>query len=230
MTKVPTRSTKRQRRRPGKPVLGALALIAAMGTATATKAETWRGLTVAPEHRCSAYDRKRDYRYPQSVEQDIVHKLGAIYGPYTGRCFTSTRETDIEHVVATSEAHDSGLCAANRETRSRFARDLQNLTLASPAVNRSQKSGKDAGEWFPDRNRCWFADRVLEVKRAYFLTVDHREAAALERILRNCTSTRMEPIACSATPARRTRGRHRGRRAPPARLRASIRGDRARGS
>ncbi len=74
---------------------------------------------MAPEHRCSAYDRKRDYPYPQSVEQDIVRGLGAVYGPYTGTCFSSTRDTDIEHIVATSEAHDSGLCAADRATRKR---------------------------------------------------------------------------------------------------------------
>ena len=80
-------------------------------------AETWRGLTVAPEHRCSAYDRKRDYPYPQSVERDIVRQLGAVYGTYTGTCFASTRDSDIEHIVATSEAHDSGLCAADRATR-----------------------------------------------------------------------------------------------------------------
>ena len=58
--------------------------------------ETWRGLTVATEHRCSAYDRKRDYPYPQSVEREIVRRLGAIYGPYTGTCFRSSKETDIE--------------------------------------------------------------------------------------------------------------------------------------
>ena len=29
--------------------------------------ETWRGLVVAPENRCSPYDRKRDYPYPQSI-------------------------------------------------------------------------------------------------------------------------------------------------------------------
>ena len=161
-------------------------------------AETWYGLTVAPEQRCSVYDRKRDYPYPQSIERDIVRELGAVYGPYTGTCFGSTKQTDIEHIVATSEAHDSGLCAASRATRTRFAQDLRNLTLASPEVNRHQKSGKDAGEWIPDRNRCWFAGRVLEVKRAYRLTVDRREAATLERILYRCYGTEMELIACTA--------------------------------
>ena len=48
-------------------------------------------------------------------------------------------QTDIEHIVAASEAHDSG---------------LRNLTLAAPQVNRHQKSSKDAAEWLPERNRC----------------------------------------------------------------------------
>ena len=42
-------------------ILVAIAALAFSGTG---RAETWRGLTVAPEHRCSPYDRKRDYRYP----------------------------------------------------------------------------------------------------------------------------------------------------------------------
>ena len=147
-----------QRRRPpaGLRWLFAIAALVLAGTALA---ETWRGVTVAPEHRCSPYDKKRDYPYPQSVEQEIVRELGAVYGPYTGTCFASTRDTDIEHIVAANEAHDSGLCAADCETRARFARDLRNLTLASPRVNRHQKSGKDAGEWLPARNRCWFVGR-----------------------------------------------------------------------
>ena len=94
-------------------------------------------------------------------------------------------------------SHDSGLCAASRATRTRFAQDLRNLTLASPEVNRHQKSGKDAAEWAPDRNRCWFAARVVEVRTAYGLTIDRREAAALERILAGCESTALEPIVCA---------------------------------
>ena len=159
-------------------------------------AEIWRGIVIAPEHRCAPYDKRRDYRYPQSVERDIVRALGAVYGPYTGRCFASARETDIEHIVATSEAHDSGLCAADAATQARFARDLRNLTLASRAVNRHQKSGKDAAEWLPARNRCWFAGRIVEVRRAYGLTIDAREVAALDRVLARCESTALEPVVC----------------------------------
>ena len=168
---------------------------AALALAGAASAETWRGLTVAPEHRCSPYDRERDYRYPQSVERDIIQAMGGrIYGPYSGRQFDSRRQTDIEHMVATSEAHDSGLCAASASTRAAFARDLDNLTLAAPAVNRCGAGGKcafDAAEWLPERNQCWFAARVVAVKRKYRLSVDAREAAALEAVLRGCASTRL---------------------------------------
>ena len=146
---------------------------------------------VAPEDRCSPYD-SDDYRYSQSVEQRIVTSMGGIvYGPYTGRWFDNTSETDIEHIVARSEAHDSGLCDASAETRRRFATDLLNLTLASPEVNRSQKSGKDASEWLPELNRCWFASRVVEVRREYALSVDEHERDILEGILSGCTSTEM---------------------------------------
>ena len=159
----------------------------------------WRGLVVAPESRCSPYDAD-DYRYPQSVEDRIIAELGGVYGPYTGRWFANKRETDIEHIVARSEAHDSGLCAADEATRRRFATDLLNLTLASPGVNRNQKRARDAAEWLPDRNRCWFADRSLAVRRKYGLTIDQREADALEGVLSGCQSTDLVVLAHGVSP------------------------------
>ena len=158
--------------------------------------DTWRGLVVAPENRCSAYD-SNDYRYAQSLEARIVSRLGDIYSPYTGRCFDDARQTDIEHIVARSEAHDSGLCAADVATRRRFAADLANLTLASPEVNRYQKGAKDASAWLPARNRCWFASRIVDVRRKYGLTIDEREVDALEPLLATCQSTELTAPDCT---------------------------------
>ncbi len=150
-----------------------------------------QGLTIAPEKRCSPYDADV-YSYPQSVESQIISRMGGrIYGPYTGTTFANQRETDIEHIVARSEAHDSGLCAADAQTRKSFARDLLNLTLASPSVNRHQKRGKDFAEWTPARNKCWYADMIIKVKTKYSLSVDSREKAALEHVLRSCPSVNM---------------------------------------
>ena len=152
--------------------------------------DTWRGLVVAPENRCSLYS-PDDYRYPKSIEEDIVDDLGGVYSPYTGEVFDSARQTDIEHIVARSEAHDSGLCAADAATRVRFAGDLLNLTLAAPGLNRGVKRDRDAAGWLPPMNRCWFANRVVEVRRKYDLTVDKREAEVLERVLTSCPSTEL---------------------------------------
>ena len=68
-------------------------------------------------------------------------------------------------------------------------------------MNRQEKSGKDAAEWVPDRNRCWFAARVVEVRQAYGFTIDRREAAALERILSGCQSMALEPVVCAVPSA-----------------------------
>ncbi len=179
---------------------GVLILFGYSGTAVPLHAQTlWRGLVVAPERRCSPYD-ANDYRYPQSLEARIVAELGGVYGPYTGRWFASQREVDIEHMVARSEAHDSGLCAADAATRRRFATDLLNLTLAAPGVNRNQKGARDTAGWLPDQNACWFAGRVIAVRRKYRLTIDGREADALEDVLSGCASTRLVVAARGPAP------------------------------
>ena len=145
--------------------------------------ETWMGLEVEPESRCSAYNRTPDYRHSRYLEPAIAARMGGIRCRYTGRVYRSLRQTDIEHVVALSEAHDSGLCAADAATKRRFANDLLNLTLSDPTVNRYQKRAKDAGEWMPRIDPRGFAETVIQVKLKYGLSIDRRERAALERAL-----------------------------------------------
>ena len=149
---------------------------------------TWRGIRVAPECRCTPYDREGDYPYPQSIEAEIVARLGGMVSPYDGTRFASLSDSDIEHIIAVSEAHDSGLCAASAAVRRRFASDLDNLTLATPELNRYQKRDHDAAEWLPEHNRCWFVATIVAVRQEYKLTIDRREAAALDRILAGCDS------------------------------------------
>ena len=155
----------------------------------------WRGLTIEPENRCSSYDKSELYPYPQSVEDEIVENMGGVvYGPYTGRYFDNDRETDIEHIVATSEGHDSGLCKASPSKRIQFATDQLNLTLAAPDVNRCGKGGKcgfDAAEWMPEKNKCWFANRIVEIRAKYSLTIDQAEVNALDAIISKCESFEM---------------------------------------
>ena len=182
-----------------------LVLLTTLVPTTLHAQEPSPSIIIKPENRCSPYNRDH-YPYPQSVEDGIIARMGGrIYSPYTGESFTSKRETDIEHMVATSEAHDSGLCAASAATRRAFARDLDNLTLASPALNRYQKVAKDVAEWLPVQNQCWFVARVVAIKKKYGLSMDAREAAAALNVLADCVNLEMKfvsPITTrpSATP------------------------------
>ena len=172
-----------------------------LDTPTNTPPSGGLGVTIAPENRCSSYNAD-DYSYPQSVEPQIVAQQGGrIYGPYTGRYFASTGETDIEHIVARSEAHDSGLCAVDSAARKAFGRDLLNLTLASPSVNRHQKIAKDVAEWLPALNQCWYVNQVVLVKRKYNLTMNQAEASKAQQVLASCASTAMQFTDQGAAPA-----------------------------
>ena len=146
----------------------------------------WRGIKIAKEERCS-YDREKDYPYSQAIEEEIVKSMdNQIYCPYSGQFFHSTSETDIEHIVSLSEAHDSGLCAASAKMKKKFASDLINLTLAEPTINRREKKGHDAGEWMPENNKCWYANKIIEVKKFYNLSVDLKELIVLEKTISEC--------------------------------------------
>ena len=175
-------------------ILATLVVVAA-GEA---QAQNGHGLVVRSEDRCSPYSRK-DYSYSQSVERRIVDAQGGLFSPYSLKCFRHTRESDIEHIVAVSEAHDSGLCEASIEVRKQFARDLDNLTLAAPRLNRYTKSDKDMADWVPQFNRCWYVNRVVSVKRKYGLSVDPQESEAINQVLDQCGGaySMVRPISCT---------------------------------
>ncbi len=154
-------------------------------------AETWRGLQVCEEQPREGYDRDAFGSAYSSLEDDIIDMLpptmragGQVYTPYSCLTFDiradGTAATDIEHIVALAEAHDSGIPDARRRD---IAADLDNLTIADPQVNRTEKSDRDAGEWTPARHGAWFAERVIAVKLEYELSVASRERDALEALL-----------------------------------------------
>ena len=154
-------------------------------------AEVWRGLQVCEEQSRNGYDRDAFGTGYRSLEDDIIEMLpssmkagGRVYTPYSCLAFDikadGTADTDIEHIVALAEAHDSGIADDRRRD---IAGDLDNLTIADPTVNRSQKSDRDAAGWTPDRHGRWFAERVIAVKLEYGLSVDPAERDALEDLL-----------------------------------------------
>ncbi|MDE0272424.1 MAG: hypothetical protein OXP11_14595 [Gammaproteobacteria bacterium] len=154
---------------------------------SATPGHRWRGLAVAPESRCvgAAYDRGEYGTRHRALEDDIVEQFGGRLSPYSCMRFGSADAFEIDHVVALSEAHRSGMCRRGADAKRAFAGDVLNLALATPSVNRT-KGAKDALDWLPERNRCWYANQVLEVKRKHRLSVDADEADALEAELSQC--------------------------------------------
>ena len=153
-------------------------------------AETWRGLQVCEEQPRDGYDRSAFGSGYSSLEDDIIEMLpptmkagGQVYTPYSCLAFDirpdGTAETEIEHIVALAEAHDSRIADDQRRN---IASDLDNLTIAASAVNQSKGAG-DAAEWTPDRHGAWFAERVIAVKLEYGLSVDPTERDALEMLL-----------------------------------------------
>ena len=66
---------------------------------TTAQAETWRGLRVAPESCCSPYV-ALEYAYRPSIETQIAEQLRGSWSPYTGRTFSSSRDTELPPVAA----------------------------------------------------------------------------------------------------------------------------------
>ena len=161
---------------------------------------TWMGLPVCEEGVRVGYDRDAFGSAYSSLEDEIIESLpksgGQVYTPYTCKLFDiradGTAATDIEHIVALAEAYDSGLAESEFRT---FAGDLDNLTIADPAINRNQKSDLDAGEWGPPQNSGWFASRTLTVKQKYGLSVNPAERDALQSML---NSTPSRTIMCGS--------------------------------
>ena len=139
-------------------------------------------IPIEPENRCSEYD-SDDYSYTSSIEHHIVEQQGGVWSPYTLERFDSIKETDIEHIVPRSEGHDSGLCARSKDARRGFARDLLNLTLADPTLNRYEKADHDPAEWLPVENLCWYIARWIGIKYKWQLTADQKEIDAIDNAL-----------------------------------------------
>ena len=169
-------------------------------------AETWRGLQVCEEQPRDDYDRSAFGSGYSSLEDDIIDLLpptmkasGQVYTPYSCLAFDikpdGTADTDIEHIVALAEAHDSRIADDQRRD---IASDLDNLTIAAAAVNRSKSAG-DAAEWTPARHGAWFAERIIAVKLEYGLSVDPAERDALE-VLLTSGGAQLSCVSADTTP------------------------------
>ena len=75
-----------------------------------------------------------------------------------------------------------------------------------PYENRTVKSDRDAADYLPEHNQCWFATRVIAVKQRWGLSVDEREARFLKTALAGCTPEQIARPVCEASETTTTTG------------------------
>ncbi|MGP5612378.1 GmrSD restriction endonuclease domain-containing protein [Brachybacterium alimentarium] len=119
-----------------------------------------------------------------------VVQLGTLESPYSGDSVAFDRDDnsiDIDHVVALSDAWQTGAFAWDETTRAAFANDPLNLLAVESSLNR-QKSDSDAASWLPPKKdyRCEYVGRQIAVKDKYDLWVKPAEADAMEGVLADC--------------------------------------------
>lgn len=157
--------------------------------------EVWRGLSVCDEGEREGYDRNAFGTGYRSLEDEIIASLpknaaaDSVYTPYTCQLYEieddGTAATDIDHVVALAEAYDSGLDSVLFRD---FGKDLANLTVADPTINRHRKSDNDAAEWRPAENAGWYAARIHAVKLKYGMSINAAERDSLAAFLTSDSS------------------------------------------
>jgi len=115
---------------------------------------------------------------------------GVLNDPYTGTTVEfhrgpgSSEEVQIDHVVALSDAWQTGAQQLDEATRRNFANDPLNLQATLGWVNQ-EKADSDAASWLPANSayRCTFVSRIVDVKAGYRLWVTQAERDAIARVL-----------------------------------------------
>lgn len=118
---------------------------------------------------------------------------GTLLDPYSGtkidfvRGNVTSMEVQIDHVVALSNAWQTGAFKLSIEKRTAFANDPDNLLAVKGSLN-SQKGDGDAATWLPPLKsyRCTYVTKQIVVKARYGLWVTAPEKAAMKNILAKC--------------------------------------------
>jgi hypothetical protein len=129
----------------------------------------------------------------KSGTRNCVVASGELLDPYSGvlisfvRGNVSSMEVQIDHVVALSNAWQTGAFKLSLATRTQLANDPLNLLAVQGRLN-SQKGDGDAATWLPPQKsyRCKYVARQIAVKSKYGLWLTAPEKRAMEGILAKC--------------------------------------------
>jgi len=130
--------------------------------------------------------------YKPGTHQCVVLS-GTLIDPYSGekiafeRGVATSSDVQIDHVVALSNAWQTGAFKLTYEKRLAFANDPMNLLAVKGRLN-SQKGDGDAATWLPPRKdiRCAYVAQQIVVKAKYGLWVTPPEKAAMIGLLSKC--------------------------------------------
>jgi hypothetical protein len=118
---------------------------------------------------------------------------GTLADPYTGKTIqfergpNSSSLIQIDHVVALSNAWQTGAQQLTVAQRIAFANDPLELLAVDGDANQAKGDG-DAATWLPTNKafRCQYVARQIAVKAKYQLWVTAGEHDAMVRVLQNC--------------------------------------------
>lgn len=135
---------------------------------------------------------RRDLR-DAAVDERCKVQRGILHDPYTGKVIeflrgpTSSEKVQIDHVVALSNAWQTGAQLLSPERRNEFANDPLNLLAVDGAANQ-EKGDSDAATWLPSHKpyRCAYVARQIAIKYKYSLWVTPSENMAMQRVLSSC--------------------------------------------
>ena len=125
--------------------------------------------------------------------RNCVVESGVLLDRYSGETINFVRgnvtsmEVQIDHVVALSNAWQTGAFKLSVTQRTALANDPLNLFAVKGRLN-SQKSDGDAATWLPPLKsfRCTYVAQQIAVKAKYSLWVTAPEKEAMTRILTAC--------------------------------------------
>ncbi len=128
------------------------------------------------------------------VNESCKVMSGMLADPYTGNSITFTRSKDtsaavqIDHVVALSNAWQTGAQQLTPDKRIALANDPLELLAVDGAANQAKGDG-DAATWLPPNKafRCQYIARQIAVKAKYALWVTAAEKDAMNRVLAGCS-------------------------------------------
>jgi len=125
--------------------------------------------------------------------KNCVVESGTLIDPYSGTTIyfvkgeKSSMEVQIDHVVALSNAWQTGAFKLTLVKRTEFANDPENLMAVQGRLN-SQKGDGDAATWLPPLKsyRCTYVSKQIAIKAKYGLWVTAPEKTAMKNILARC--------------------------------------------